>query len=632
MCGICGYVATRDVDPQLVERMNAAIVHRGPDAGAVAALGRCSLGYRRLRVIDLKTGDQPVTNEAGTVTAVFNGELYDFRQVRDALGRSGHAVPGSGDTAVIPHLYEEHDIAFPQHIDGMFAIAVWDAERGRLVLARDRIGKKPLLYTTWPDGSLAFASELKALLQLPGLERRIDPAAVDAYLALQYVPGPGTALENVFKLPPGHVLVWEDGRHMVSPYWHLEAVDEGMTDEEWIDRTRAVVRSAVRRRLVSDVPLGALLSGGIDSTIVVGLMAEASSEPVRTFTVGFSDGRYDERAAARVAASAFGTRHEELEIEIDPTSLIETLAWTVDEPLGDEAVLPMLLISQVARTHVTVALVGDGGDEAFGGYERYQAMDLARRVGAARRLAGATAGLVRLLPNARRVPRSAAFRAARLLDVAGLPTEERYGKMMEVLSAGLRRELYAGLAIEPVPASTLLGQPRSAGVRGLQLIDAETYLPGDLLPKSDLASMAASLELRSPFLDHRVLELGISLPEHLLISGRTGKVALRRAFDDLVPPAIAQRPKSGFGVPIGKWFRNDLREMAQDLLLDETARLRGWFRPVVVERLLREHASGAHDHAHRLWCLLVLELWCRTWLDRHPAPACAAEVHGSATS
>ncbi|MBM3677644.1 MAG: asparagine synthase (glutamine-hydrolyzing) [Actinobacteria bacterium] len=625
MCGICGEVGRVEVDPAVVERMNSAIVHRGPDAGGVTRLGRCVLGYRRLAVVDLVEGDQPARSEDDSVTAVFNGELYSFRDVRDELARTGHAVPGSGDTAVIPHVYEESGPSFPERLDGMFAIAVWDAARGRLVLARDRVGKKPLLYTTWPDGSLAFASELKALLQHPRLERRLDPRALDAYLALQYVPGPATALEGVLKVPPGHVLVWEDGRHTVTPYWSLEPRPQSLDDEEWLERTRAEVRAAVRRRLVADVPLGALLSGGIDSSIVVGLMAEASTEPVRTFTVGFSDRRYDEREPARIAASAFGTRHEELHVELDPAALLDDLAWTVDEPLGDEALLPTLLISRVARKHVTVALVGDGGDEAFAGYERYAAMRLADRMGRVPLGARAGARALRLLPAARRVPRSAGFRLARLLDVAGTPPAHRYGAIVEVFAPGLRRELFAGTGIEAQAAHAYLGPP-PVGLTGLQLLDARTYLPWDLLPKSDLASMAASLEVRAPFLDHRVLELGVSLPEHLRVDGRVGKIALRRAFADLLPEELRWRGKSGFGVPIAGWFRHELRDLARDALLAADASTSPWLRRPVVERLLAEHVAGRADHGHRLWCLLVLELWLRSWVDSAAVPAAPADV------
>jgi asparagine synthase (glutamine-hydrolysing) len=630
VCGICGLVS-RDglADGAVVEAMTAALTHRGPDSGGVTALGPCALGHRRLRVVDLETGDQPVQNEDGAITAVFNGELYDFQHLRRDLAGTGHVVPGTGDTAVLPHLYEEHGLSFPERIAGMFAIALWDSGRRRLVLVRDRVGKKPLLWTLLPDGSLAFASELKALLRHPGVRREVDPTAIDAYLALQYVPGERTALAGIHRLPPGHLLVWEDGRVDVRRWWELAPAELGdATDEELLERVRETVGAAVRRRLLADVPLGALLSGGIDSTVVVGLMAEAAAGSVRTFTIGTPDARYDERDAARVAARAFGTVHEEIVVEPDPAALLPRLAWMLDEPLGDEAILPTLLIAEAARSHVTVALAGDGGDESFGGYERYAAMRLAARTRVPRPAARAGARVARALPGGRRVPRSTAFRAARLLEAAALPAGKRYGALMEIFPAALRRDLYTTELLQqvpaPAPAAALLGPPPAPGISGLQRLDADTYLPGDLLPKADLASMAVSLELRSPLLDHTVLELGVALPERLLLDGRRGKVALRRAFADLIPPELERRPKTGFGVPLGEWFRGPLQDVARDLLLDRRARERGWLRPAAVESLLADHVSGRTDHGHRLWCLLALELWQRCYVEAAEPPAAPA--------
>jgi asparagine synthase (glutamine-hydrolysing) len=622
MCGICGLLAPAGpADPAPVESMNAALLHRGPDAGSVDVFGRCVLGHRRLKVVDLETGHQPVSNERGDVVAVFNGEVYNFPELRREL--AGHEIRGTGDTPVIPHLYEEHGLGFVERLAGMFAVALWDASRERLVLARDRVGKKPLLWTRLPDGTLAFASELKALLRLPGVSRELDPEAIDAYLALQYVPGPGTALRGIAKVPPGHLLVVEDGRERLERYWRLEPAPAVRAEEEWLELVRQTVRAAVRRRLVADVPLGALLSGGIDSTVVVAAMAEASSEPVRTFTVGFGDEAYDEREYARAVASRYGTRHEELLLEPQLDALLPRLARTLDEPLGDEAALPLLAICEATRAHVTVALTGDGGDESFAGYERYLAMQLAERVPA-----GVAALPARALRSAGRGdPRSGANRLARLLEAAAAPEHERYGRLMEVFPAALRAELLDPAFAQATPTAGLL-PPAGPDIHDLQLLDVETYLPGDLLPKADLTSMAASLELRSPLLDHEVLELGVSLPESLAFRGRRGKQALRRAFAAELPPEVAGRGKKGFGVPIARWFREELREVASDLLLDARARSRGQLRAGTLERLLRDHAEGRADHAHRLWCLLMLELWQRTHLDpappAQPAPAVVA--------
>jgi asparagine synthase (glutamine-hydrolysing) len=588
-----------------VDRMRAALVHRGPDDGSTDALGECVLGHQRLIVVDPEAGYQPVANEGGDVTAVFNGELYNFPALREEL--HGHEVRGRGDTPVLPHLYEEHGVEFAQRLHGMFALALWDGSRRRLVLARDRAGKKPLLYTRLRDGTFAFASELKALLQLPSLERTLDRDAIDAYLALGYVPGDRTGLAGVGKLPPGHVLVLEDGVERVLPYWRLEPRDEQRSDDDWLELVRDGVRAAVRRRLVADVPLGALLSGGIDSSIVVALMAEASREPVRTFTVGFADAAYDERRWARAVSERYGTRHEEVVLETNVAATLERVVGTLDEPLGDEAILPLYLICEAARGSVTVALTGDGGDEAFGGYERYAALALARSIP---RFA---ASARRLLPQGERRSRSA--RASRLLDLVATPAPERYGRVMEVFSQAQRRALWD---VDPQAAHELLGRAPFPGVRGLQALDAATYLPNDLLPKADLASMAHSLELRAPFLDHEVLTLGLSLPDSLKVRGLRGKVALRRAFAEVLPPELVTRGKAGFGLPLARWFRGELRGPARDLLLGE-----GLFRRTEVERLLSEHDAGA-DHGHRLWCLLVLELWRRAWVDASaPLPAAA---------
>ncbi len=583
--------------------MRAALVHRGPDEGSTDALGRCVLGHQRLKVIDLDTGYQPVSNEAGDVVAVFNGEAYNFMSLRDELG--GHEVRGTGDTPILPHLYEESGPHFVERLHGMFAVALWDAGRERLVLARDRLGKKPLLWTRLPDGTLAFASELKALLRLPQVSREIDFDAVDAYLALQYVPGDATALRGIHKLAPGHVLVAEGGTERIERYWQPKPAEPSTHEGEWIERVRATVGEAVRKRLVADVPLGALLSGGIDSSIVVALMAQSSSQPVRTFTVGFPDARYDERTYARAVASQYGTVHEEVEIEEDIATTLPRLAATFDEPLGDEAAFPTFLIAEQARRHVTVALAGDGGDEAFAGYERYIAHRLADRFPA--RLAQGGAAALRLLPAARWEPRSSLFRATRFLDVASAPVGRRYARLMEVFPIELRRELWDGAQT----AHEVRLDPSRPGVAGLQMLDIETYLPGDLLLKADLASMAHSLELRSPFLDHDVVSLGLALPDSLKTRGREGKVALRRAFAADLPQEVAGRGKAGFGVPLGRWFRSDLRDVTHDLLSGD----RGWFRPDTVQRLLDEHESGRADHGHRLWCLLMLELWVREHVE-----------------
>ena len=623
MCGICGlYSPSGEPQPQLVDGMRARIRHRGPDQGSTDAFGPCVLGHQRLQVIDPRDGYQPVANETGTVVAVFNGELYNFPELRDDLAALGHEVRGRGDTPVLPHLYEEHGPRFVEQLDGMFAIALWDAARRRLVLARDRIGKKPLVWTRLDDGTIAFASELKAFHALPGFRAEPDLPALDAYLALQYVPGTRTGLRGVERLAPGSLLIVEGDSVTTERYWQPEPAAEEATDEEWLERVRERVSAAVRKRLVADVPLGALLSGGLDSAIVVSQMAQASPETIRTFTVGFADERYDEREFARAVADRYATRHEEIVLEPDAAATLPRLAAAFDEPLGDEAALPLYLICEAARQEVTVGLVGDGGDESFAGYERYTAMGLADRVPAPAAALGTR--LLRTLPAGRTERRSPAFRAARFLEAATIPFVERYGHLMEVLTLEQRRELWSEDAAAEVGTflspGFLLGHI-PPGIQGLQRLDLETYLPGDLLPKSDIASMAHSLELRSPLLDHRVVELGLALPDHLKRHGREGKIALRRAFARDLPPDVSQRGKSGFGVPLAAWFRGELRPLARELLLDESARARGWFRPAAVERLLDEHSAGRADNGHRIWTLVMLELWQRAHVDQPVAAA-----------
>jgi asparagine synthase (glutamine-hydrolysing) len=613
MCGICGlYSPSRPAQPALVDEMRARIAHRGPDEGSTDAFDDCVLGHQRLQVIDPEQGFQPVANETGDVVAVFNGELYNFEELRDGLAQTGHRVRGRGDTPVIPHLYEEHGVDFVRRLEGMFALALYDRPHRRLVLARDRLGKKPLVWTQLHDGTFAFASELKAFAGLPGYRAEPDLHALDAYLALQYVPGTRTGVRGVHRLPPASVLVVEGDARTEHRYWEPAISDEELSDDQWLERVRDEIRGAVRRRLVADVPLGALLSGGLDSAVVVAQMAQASARPVKTFTVGFADSAYDERRYARAVAERWQTDHTEGVLEPDAAATLPTLAEAFDEPLGDEAALPLFLICEAARREVTVALVGDGGDESFAGYERYWAMGVADRVPTPAAAVGAR--MLRHLPAGRRERRSHAFRAARFLEAAATPRAERYGSLMQVFGVAERAALWSDDArreLGPL-ASTgfLLGQPPRAGVTGLQLLDVATYLPGALLPKSDIASMAHSLELRAPLLDRRVLELGLSLPARL----RRNKLALRRAFADDLPPLVAERGKTGFGVPLAAWFRGELRPLAHDVLATD----RGWFDATAVAKLLADHESGRADNGHRLWTLVMLELWLRAHVD---APA-----------
>jgi asparagine synthase (glutamine-hydrolysing) len=648
MCGICGELITarpgmaQRPDVALVERMCARMVHRGPDDQGVCAAGRAALGMRRLAIIDLAGGHQPIANEDGSVWAVCNGEVYNYRELRQALVRRGHAFRTASDTEVLVHLYEEMGDACVDPLRGMFAFAVWDRRRERLLLARDRLGKKPLFYAPLP-GRLTFASELQALLADPALPRALDPLAVHHYLSLQYVPAPLSMLRAVRALPAAHRLVWASGQARVERYWRLRFTPtRPQPFEELRRQTLDTVREAVRLRLVADVPLGALLSGGVDSSAVVALMAEASARPVTTFTIDFDEGPYSEAAHARAMARHVGADHHELAVR--PALLLDELPQIVrrlDQPLADPAAVPLYALARLARAHVTVALSGDGGDEVFGGYQRYAAdplADLAVLIPrpARERLIRAARDVLSVIRDRPAPPGSS--HAARITD-HGLPPERDLAGALERLAqaaAAPRRAsilrwgsyfdepakaaLYDGLlrdALQGAPSSAaLLGAwydaQAGAGRLGRTLAtDVHTYLPDDLLVKTDRMTMAHSLEARAPLLDHVLVELVAQAPESAKVRGWQTKRLLRAAVQGLIPDEIRTRGKQGFGVPLAGWLRGPLRPMARDLLLDATARRRGLFRPDAVVRLLAEHDVGARDHAKRLWALLCLELWLR---------------------
>jgi asparagine synthase (glutamine-hydrolysing) len=631
MCGIVGQARHDGGIPErvLLERMCAALQHRGPDSRGIHVEPDGGLGIQRLRIIDLVTGDQPIFNEDRSVVVVLNGEIYNFEQLREELRARGHRFATSGDTEVIVHLYEEAGPACVERLHGMFGLAVWDASRRRLVLARDRLGKKPLFYSV-ADGSLSFASELGALLENPEVPRDLDLEAIDAYLAYRYIPSPLTAFRAVRKVPPAHRLVFEEGRVRVERYWRLDFGRKARfsSEEEVYEGVREHLRRAVRLRMISDVPLGAFLSGGIDSGAVVASMAEFSAEPVKTFSIGFRS-ELDERPLARLVAQRFATDHHELVVEPNAIEVLPRIIRHHGEPFADPTSVPTFYLAEMAREHVTVALNGDGGDEAFGGYNRYQAGLLAARLArlpAAARRAGAA--LAARIPTNRQIS-SRQMRARRLGETLMLDDAGRHFAYMTSLQ-GLRRDrLYA-----PEFAATL--GPSNAELRFRALweqgsathtldrmfeVDTLTYLPDDLLAKVDIATMACSLEGRSPLLDHELMQFAASLPPELKVTRREKKIALRRALRGVLPEEILSAPKRGFQPPVAAWLRGELRDHARDVLLDPVARERGYFQPEAVAALLDEHATGATDHSQGIWTLLVLELWHREFVDRVPAAA-----------
>jgi asparagine synthase (glutamine-hydrolysing) len=621
MCGVAGQVRFdgQSVDPAVVERMCAAQEHRGPDSRGMHRDETSCLGIQRLRVIDLETGDQPILNEDGSIAVVLNGEIYNFAELRRELRARGHRFTTQGDTEVIVHLYEDLGPRCVERLHGMFGLALWDGRRRRLLLARDRVGKKPL-FVAERDGVLSFASELGALMQDPEISGEVDLHAIDCYLAYGYVPAPLSAFRGVQKLPPATLLVFEGGVSRTECYWRLDYARKAeLPDADVPEAVREALRRAVRRRMVADVPLGAFLSGGIDSSAVVAAMAEASAGPVKTFSIGFDFETHDELPYARRIASEFATDHHELVVRADAVELLPRLVRHYGEPFADSSAIPSFYLAQLARRHVTVALNGDGGDESFAGYQRYTTNVLLARLdclpAALRRSAAAVAARLPLDGH----PASPLGRARRLAIASGREMRDRYLAQAMVFTPDARGALLSdefSMAIGRSIAEDVLLEPWAAA-SGESLLDqlletdVLTYLPGDLLTKMDIATMASSLEARSPMLDHQFMELAASLPADWKARGLRRKRALRAALRGWVPDDILDAPKRGFEVPIAQWLRGGLSSFAREVLLDPGAIERGWFREHAVRELLDRHTSGRDDHGAQIWSLLVLELWQR---------------------
>jgi len=640
MCGIVGAIWTNpavEISADVLARMTEVLTHRGPDdfgaytsalktQSAAGTSPGVALGHRRLSIIDVAGGHQPMSNEDESIWIVFNGEIYNHRDLRRRLEGAGHQFRTHSDTEAIVHLYEDEGLAFLQHLDGMFALAIWDGRRRRLVLARDRLGKKPLYYRAEAD-RLLFASELKSLLEVPGLERSIDPRALDEYFTLQYVPHPRTILRGFNKLPPAHYGVFQDGTFRTERYWkpdfNLE-IERPLV--EAAAELRELLTKSVEARLEADVPLGAFLSGGVDSSLIVGLMQQLSRERVKTFSIGFPVAAFDESQYARQVAERLGTDHHEFRVEPSAIEVLEKLVWHYDEPFADSSAIPTYYVSKLTREFVTVALTGDGGDELFGGYDRYQAVRLASYLD---HLPGALKALLARPGQAGwgqgRPQRSLLRRLGRFSEALSFGPQRRYLEWVSMFNEARRGELYSDELIGQLPdhdpfeflADAFRQVNRRDPVTAASLVDLVTYLPCDLLTKVDIASMANGLECRTPMLDHRLVEFAAALPVRYKLQRGRGKRILQVAFPELLPESVTRRPKMGFGVPLAQWFRGELREYAHDVLLDERARSRGYFREGAVERLLAEHDAGAFDHGYRLWGLLVFELWHRTWLDGH---------------
>ncbi|HYP52559.1 MAG TPA: asparagine synthase (glutamine-hydrolyzing) [Pyrinomonadaceae bacterium] len=628
MCGIVGMVerAGHAAETDVLAAMSEAIRHRGPDEDGAHLAGAVGLAMRRLAIIDIKDGQQPMTNRDRTAWLVFNGEIYNYVELRENLRKLGHEVHTNSDTEVVLQAYERYGADCPKYLRGMFAFAVWDERKQELLLARDRVGKKPLLYSRTRGGAFVFGSEFRALLAHPEVGRDVDFVAIHHYLSFMCVPAPLTAYRDIRKLEPGHTLRYtRDGEIRIERYWLPDFTKkQKITEEEAGEQAVEVLRDAVRVRLMSEVPLGAFLSGGIDSSAVVALMSEASSAPVKTFSIGFDEQDFSELHHARRVAAHVGADHHEFVVRPDALEVLPTLVEHYGEPYADSSAVPTYYVSRETRRHVTVALNGDGGDECFAGYERYAAMQLAETY---RRLPGPLRGAliepaVAMLPSSE-LRRGLARSAKRFVRSAALPAVERYLRWVSVFDRDAKDELYSdefrARTSAHAPGDFLA--PWFARVNGAGIVDAAlladtmTYLPNDLLVKVDIASMAVSLEARSPFLDHHVIEFAASLPASLKLRGRTTKYLLKKVLRRLLPVENLTRRKMGFGVPIGHWLRGPMQPFLREVILSERAMRRGLFRPEAVSRVVEQHAAAERDHSHQLWTLLMLELWFQRFID-----------------
>ncbi|MBD3384869.1 asparagine synthase (glutamine-hydrolyzing) [candidate division KSB1 bacterium] len=625
MCGICGIVNKergKPVEKDLLHRMCEVIQHRGPDDRGIFSRQQAGLGMQRLAIIDLLTGAQPIYNEDKSCVIVFNGEIYNHQQLGRELQAKGHRFKSQTDTEVIIHAYEEYGLDCAAKLNGMFAFAVWDEPKQRLLLVRDRIGIKPLYYSLQPDG-IIFASEIKSILQNPGVSRQIDRKALDNFLTFEYIPSHRTIFTEIQKLPPAHYLVYEKGHSQIRSYWSFQYSASSDNREDLAEEMVALLQDAVKIRLMSDVPLGAFLSGGLDSSTIVALMCRAS-QSVKTFSIGFGDPTYNELPYARTIANHFNTEHYEEFITPDILSLTERLVRILDEPFGDFSVFPTFLVSQMARKHVTVVLSGDGGDELLAGYDTYVAA----------RMAGTYNKLPRWLrkkmiePAIRRLPptdkkKGLINRSRRFVEGLMLPDHLQHVRWMIFLQQAEKDQLYSKAFRESIRNENPYDFIEEKFTRSTsripldqqEFVDTHTYLVDDILVKVDRMSMANSLEARVPFLDHRFVEFAATIPAHLRL-GKTSKYLLKYAFRDVLPASILNRGKEGFSTPIKHWMKSELRPLMQDMLSPSMIQKTGFFDYQTVEQLMTEHIEGIENHSHRLWALMIFQMWYREYVEQ----------------
>ncbi len=620
MCGICGVVSfqpSAPADRSILLRMNASLQHRGPDDEGYYEDDQASLAMRRLSIIDLHTGQQPISNETGDIWVVYNGEIYNFQKIRVALEQRGHIFKTQTDTEVIVHAYEEYGDECVTHFNGMFAIAVWDARKRRLFLARDRLGIKPLYYWCGVD-KLVFGSELKALILHPHVPRQVDLAALDLFLTLEYIPAPRTIYEGVFKLLPGHVLVVEEGKLKITQYWDVPYQPVSQSEAECAEILSGLIKESVRLRLISDVPLGAFLSGGIDSSTIVGFMSQSTNEPVRTFSIGFEDGTYNELPYAEEVAKRFGTKHHVEILKSDHSDLTEQLVSHFDEPFADTSIFPTFLVSKLASREVKVVLSGDGGDELFAGYDTYLAEKVDRYYG---RLPRSLRQQV--LPKfAGWLPPQSAKKglinkAKRMVEGGAFDPSLQHARWMMFLNPAEKNSLYRS-DLRAALCDDLMTDffhdhfekaSRFDRLAQQQYVDVKTYLADDILTKVDRMSMAVSIEARVPLLDYRIVEFALNLPAPMKLSRSRTKSILRQAVKHMLPPSILEKPKEGFSIPMKHWLCTSLKPMMLDLLSKASLEKHGYFDHQVVAGWIQDHLDGRVNHSHRLWALMVFEMW-----------------------
>lgn len=628
MCGIAGILDINSTPEKgLIQRMCRIMTHRGPDGEGYHINGPVALGHRRLSIIDLTGGKQPMSNEDGTIWITFNGEIYNFQDLRDDLVAKGHRFATRSDTEAIVHAYEEYGERCVERLRGMFAFAVWDSRAGRLFIARDRLGKKPVYYCH-NGGRFLFASEIKAILQDEDVKRELDPKALADYLTYHYIPFPGTIFKGIKKLEPGHYLSVEARSAVplldvsIKQYWDITySPDYSLSENDWVEALREKLREAVRIRLISEVPLGAFLSGGIDSSTVVALMSQVQSAPVKTFSIGFKEEDFSELKYARQVAEKFGTEHHEFVVEPDAMEVLPKLAWEFDEPFADSSAIPTYYVSKIAREQVTVILSGDGGDETFAGYRRYGwAQDMSKYDAIPTPLKKAFFGLpASLLPDGvkgkgalKHLSKGAFERYAGLNTFGESPYLDR---LLSADTLATIRRTYKGRLPD---FSAMEGFYKSCSASDyltrIQYVDTKLYLAEDILTKVDRASMLCSLETRAPLLDHEVIELAARMPPLFKLNGGETKYILKKAMEGILPDDILYRRKMGFGVPLIHWFKKDLTEYARDLLLSKQARERGLFNAKHVETVLDTHLKKGRDLSARIWALLFFEQWGRNWL------------------